>query len=399
MLWGGRVRRRVAVGASTFVGIAAVLLATALFAGRGGAQSVVAVPLHPLVGTFVPDDTRLKDCGDARCFHQAFGNLAYAEGPDAAFAMVNEVYGDGADPACHRVAHYIGAGALARNRGDVGRTFAEGSPVCWSGYYHGALERALVGVESYRPAALAAVARPLCRSTSARATPWIAYQCLHGLGHGLMVATGLDLPRSLDVCRRLDIAWDRDACRGGVFMENIQSSYGFRSRWLRDDDPVYPCTAVARAAKFRCYQMVTSRILPAVGDDWARAAEACTRVEPDFVATCFLSLGRDASSRTSRDPHETARVCAVARSYSGEDECIQAAAMDVVSNYSSGEQATALCAVVAGDLRESCFFGLGATMGRFQTTWAARTADCRLVAAAPALVRSCLAGARSTLPS
>jgi hypothetical protein len=213
-----------------------------------------------------------------------------------------------------------------------------------------------------------------------------------------MVATGLDLPRSLEVCRRMGTAWDRDACRGGVFMENIQSSYGFRSRWLRDDDPVFPCHAVAKADKFRCYQMVTSRILPAVGDDWERTAEACTRVEREFISTCFLSFGRDASSRTSRDPEDTADVCAVARPYDGENECIRAAAMDVVSNYARGDEATALCAAVDAGLREPCFFGIGATMGRFTTSWPARETDCRRVASSEPLVRACLAGARSTLP-
>ncbi len=55
-------------------------------------------------------------------------------------------------------------------------------------------------------------------------------------------------------------------------MENQSSSYGFTSTWLRDDDPLYPCDWVAREDKRRCYQMVTFRILPAVGDDWDETA-------------------------------------------------------------------------------------------------------------------------------
>jgi hypothetical protein len=391
-------RRRLLVSALVLVGIAGVALAMAVFTGGGGTPAAAAVPFHPLVGTFLPDDTRLQGCRDVGCFNQAFGNIAYYEGPQAAFALVRKLYDDGASPACHRIAHFIGAAALERNGGDISHTFAQGSPVCWSGYYHGVLERTLVNTKSYEPKVLAKAARPLCRGAVTRATTWVAYQCLHGLGHGLMVATGLDLPRSLAVCRRLDSAWDADACRGGVFMENIQSPFGFRSRWLRDDDPVYPCNAVAKVDKFRCYQMVTSRILPAVDDDWARAAEMCSQVERDFVSTCFQSLGRDASSRTDRVPEETMRVCAEARSYGGEGDCIVAAAMDVVSNHASGDRAADLCGGVRKALWARCFFGVGAAMGPFRKTRAAREADCVRVAPSRALVGMCLAGARSSLP-
>ncbi len=54
-----------------------------------------------------------------RCFQQAFGNIAYRDGPKDALALVETVYGNGSDPACHRVTHMIGAASLARFGGDV----------------------------------------------------------------------------------------------------------------------------------------------------------------------------------------------------------------------------------------------------------------------------------------
>ena len=141
-------------------------------------------------------------------------------------------------------------------------------------------------------------------------------------------------------------------------MENLSSSYGVRSRWLRDDDPVYPCNWVATEAKRRCYQMVTSRILPSVGDDWTRTAEMCTSVESAFVHMCFKSFGRDASSRSNRDAADTIETCAIARPYGGEDDCIWAAAQDVVSNFTSGEQRAARSARRSrASLAEPCFEG------------------------------------------
>ena len=391
------MRRRAIVGVLVAFALADAALAFAVLGEDSAAAPAVAAPLHPVAGSFVPDDTHVSGCSSEACFQQALGNVAYREGPKVALDLVPNVYGSGASQDCHRAVHTVGAAALARYRGNVARTFAEGNSSCGSGYYHGVLERSLVDVKSREPAVLAPVARKLCGDASGMA-PWIAYQCLHGLGHGLMIATGLSLPTALDVCSRLGRWWDRDGCRGGVFMENLASSYGFRSRWLRDDDPVYPCNWVAFEAKRRCYQLVTSRILPAVGDDWARAAEVCSTVERAFVSTCFGSLGRDASSRSERDPAETISTCAVLRPYGGEADCIDAAAQDVVANFGSATHALPLCESVSSSLAEPCFEGIGAVAGRFRTTAAARERDCRTLTGSPVLVDACMRGGRRTLP-
>ncbi|HEU0246207.1 MAG TPA: hypothetical protein VFR38_03905 [Gaiellaceae bacterium] len=399
MLWGERVtRRRVLLGIIVVFGLVDAAFAFTVLGTDDGRTMSQAVPLHPLVGTFIPDDTRVEECGDASCFQQALGNISFREGPKQAFAAVDVVYGEADSPACHRATHFIGAASFVRYGGSVSRALAEGSPKCWSGYYHGVLERTFVRVKSYKPSALAAAARSLCREAARTMTPWTAYQCIHGLGHGLMISTGLNLPLSLAVCRRLDRRWDRDACKGGVFMENLSASYGVHSRWLRDDDPLYPCDAVARGDKRRCYLMVTSRILPLVGDDWQRTADTCARVESDFIAACFRSYGRDASSRNGRNASESANTCAIARPYGGEGWCIVGASHDIAGNYASGLRALPLCERVAANLRRDCFFGLGAVMGRLRRATAARIADCRALVTEPRLVDACLRGGRSALP-
>jgi hypothetical protein len=181
-------------------------------------------------------------------------------------------------------------------------------------------------------------------------------------------------------------------------MENISTSYGVRSLWLRDEDPVYPCNWVAVEAKLRCYQMVTSRILPSVGDDCERTAEMCSTVERAFVSVCFQSFGRDASSRSGRAAAATIATCAIARPYGREGDCITAAARDVVSNFMRGEKALELCRSVSTALASPCYEGIGAVMGRFRKTAAARVADCRALTTSAVLVAACLRGGRSALP-
>lgn len=397
MLWGERfTRRRVLVGLLAVFAVADAALVFVVMQADGGTPARAPLPFHPVTNDFRPDDTQLNRCSDAGCFQQAFGNIAYRQGPTAALALVDEVYGNGSDPACHRVTHLIGAASLARFGGNVTKTLGEGGPTCWSGYYHGVLERSLVKTRSRQPDVLAAVSRTLC--ADAELTPWVVYGCLHGLGHGLMIATGLNLPISLEVCSRLDRWWDRDACRGGAFMENISSSYGFRSVFLRDDDPLYPCNWVDYGERRRCYQIVTSRILPLVGDDWKRTAEICAGVESDFVDWCFRSFGRDASSRSGREAQEINELCAIARPFGGEGDCVEAAAYDITANYTSAERGSAFCATVESGVRGRCYYGLGIVLGRFEMTDEVRVANCKGIVSEPELVAACVRGGRENLP-
>ena len=348
--------------------------AVAAYVAESAAKSKVSV-----AAGFEPDDTKLADCnaGDSGCFEQAFGNLAYREGPKRALAVFAEkIETDPTVRVCHRIAHALGAGALAHYRGDVGLAFADGSAVCWSGYYHGILERAYAGVSEED---LPAVSRRLCASSQVRASDFVAYQCVHGLGHGLMIYTGYDMPMSLETCDKLATDWDRVSCTGGVFMENLQTSYGTKSQWLRDDDPLYPCPTVKEHQKLYCYLMVTSRILEVDGGDWEKTAAWCRKAEEGWVATCFQSLGRDASGRSLQDPKEILRICALGGDMEG--ECIYGAARDITSMDAGARRSTGFCKQAPADRRAHCFNGIGTILGGFARESAERKAACR--AAAP----------------
>jgi hypothetical protein len=337
----------------------------------GGAQAAA---------DFEPDDTELSSCtGEFACLEQAFGNLAYESGPKPALAEFDRrMAGDKQVEAnCHRIAHTIGAASLAHFDGSVGEAFAGGSASCWSGYYHGVLERAFSGVPEAR---VNAVARELCVDPAIRRTAFVAYQCVHGLGHGLMLYTDYDLPGSLRICDALDGSWDQVSCTGGVFMENISSSYGVKSPWLKDDDLIYPCNAVAERHKVYCYLMVTSRILPAVGYDFRRTADFCKRSERKWVTTCYQSLGRDASGQSRQDPRRIAEICRLA-GRAGEEDCLYGAARDITSNYADPTRAGVLCGRAPVRYRERCFSGIGTIIGSLEATVEGRRAACRKLGA------------------
>ena len=333
---------------------------------------------HPIAGSFKPDRTKLASCENRGCFEQAFGNIAYYDGPKPALHVFDRMMLENVEVEadCHRIAHMIGSASLARFKGDVPRAFTAGSASCNSGYYHGILERALVDVKT--TADLVKTVRGLCAGDRIRTSRFIAYQCVHGLGHGLMIFSGLDLPYSLKMCDKLQTQWDQASCDGGVFMENQNSSYGIRSRFLKKSDPVYPCDAVSARHKFYCYLMVTSQILRTNGYDWIATAKVCAGVEDGWKEVCFQSYGRDASGVARRNFAALRRYCGIPAPR-WRDECIYGAVRDIANADASATRAGQFCDGVTVSLRSRCFYGAGTIIADLAGTTTRQRSMCTAI--------------------
>ena len=174
-------------------------------------------------------------------------------------------------------------------------------------------------------------------------------------------------------------------------MENIATSYGVTSRWLRDDDPIYPCQVVATRHKLYCYLMVTSRILQLVGNDFRKTAAVCRQSETDWVSTCFQSLGRDASGQTRGDPAGILARCKPAGDERG--ECLYGAARDLTYNDAETGRASKLCSRAARRLQDVCFTGIGTIVLDLYARAGERAAACAGISKVAANRASCRRGA------
>ncbi len=331
------------------------------------------------VAPFKPDDKTVDGCerngGTPACFRQAFANIAFRDGPKKALTVLGQ--DDLSVPAvhadCHQISHAVGHGGLAHFKGNPAQALAHGAMTCNSGYYHGVIERAFAGVPRDE---VTRIARRLCVGHAVTKEQFLLYQCVHGLGHGLMIYSGLDLPWSLKTCDRLQTDFDRVSCTGGVFMQNLMPGMG-TSRYLSKKDPIYPCNAVAERHKVYCYLMVTSRILSLNGYDWHKTAAGCRRSEPGWVATCFQSYGRDASGFSKYQPQSTIRICLEAGRDAG--ECLYGAARDYGNNYAGGSEAARLCNLAPARYRGHCFEGIGTILGALHRLGTERRAACNAV--------------------
>lgn len=291
---------------------------------------------------------------DFQCFRKHFEAITRNYGPAVAFADLKELYAN--DPyvvsQCHQFAHVIGntAGELYP---DIGTAFRYGDSLCWSGYYHGVVERA---AKRFSKETIKAHTNDFCAEIPGKDQYMFDYfNCVHGLGHGFMALTKNELFDSLHLCDNLEGWWEKESCYGGVFMENVMAdTRNHQTKYLKPENLLYPCDAVEDAYKHQCYLMITSYALTKNGHDFANLFTLCTRAEQEYQDICVQSIGRDASGQSVSQVEQTHAWCELAPNDRDKRNCIIGAVKDFISFYHGNTEVKKLCDMYPEDLAVTC---------------------------------------------
>lgn len=289
------------------------------------------------------------------CWGAYYEDLAHERGALTALHDLKRRYDKGgyARSFCHGALHKIGTVA-ADEFGTIAEAYKRGDTFCRAGYYHGVLEKIFGEADEGGGAELLSTLNSICAGIAGKSRYSYAYfACVHGIGHGLMAYFNHDVFQSLAGCKTLRGNWEQGSCHGGVFMENVTAdSPEMPSKYLKGDDPLYPCTAVADEYRYTCYQFQTSYMLKIFGGDFARTFDTCRAVEEKYRNVCFQSLGRDASGWSYGSGEAALANC----SFGTADErthCLIGAAIDFIQSVGHDE-ARALCDAGEESARAPC---------------------------------------------
>ena len=287
------------------------------------------------------------------CYNKFYVGLVQSGGSTVAMEHIKAKYKAGNvfyTSQCHQLTHMVGRAATDAYK-TVSEAYIHGDSFCWSGYYHGVME----GIVSKIGSDVANKLDSICADLPGKATyTFDYYNCVHGLGHGLMYILNDEVPESLKLCDNLTGWWEQTSCYGGVFMENVIADQVNHTSKYVNDDPQYPCSIVEEKYKGTCYLMQTSRMLVLANGDFAKVFKQCDDAPGAYRNICYQSLGRDASGRSISNAVQTKISCMFAHTDDALQYCFRGAVMDFISYYHSDVQARELCALLQEDLQSDC---------------------------------------------
>lgn len=305
-------------------------------------------------------DTTIQECEGAAsqqfsCLKTRFHDLVMKRSVKEAFDELKTMYNMNTfvQSSCHQLTHIIGR-ATAERYGDVPTAFSYGDSFCWSGHYHGVMEFvvAKLGLEN-----LEKEMPNICKTVAEKSRySFDHYNCVHGLGHGVMGVNSNELFVALKSCDALTDWWERESCYGGVFMENVMVDFNNETttKYLKPEDPMYPCNAVEEKYKQQCYLMQTSYALKVQGYNFKTVFADCDKVEEKFRNTCYQSLGRDASGNTVSNIQGTNERCVIGKDVQAVSNCVIGAVKDFISYHHDDSEARKLCDTFEPDIRDIC---------------------------------------------
>ena len=247
---------------------------------------------------------------------------------------------------CHPVVHEVGNVAYEKY-GDFGEAMKYQDEVCNSGYVHGVIEERFARSDD-----VLSDMKTMCE----RYEPggYLAWQCYHGIGHGVMYYTSNRLPEALEMCDAFEDDFGSSSCYNGVFMENFGADGELHvSEYVKEGEPLYPCAQQKTRHKADCYLYAPTHYLNSNAGDYAGALEVCEEAEPLFRATCAGGVGSQAMKENLDEPKLVESVCEKGDSDQTEP-CIKGMASLYANHHGSLEPARELCGQLEVPNREAC---------------------------------------------
>ncbi|HEY0221166.1 MAG TPA: hypothetical protein VGC58_03015 [Candidatus Paceibacterota bacterium] len=275
---------------------------------------------------------------------------------------------------CHELMHYIGRDSYEKTQ-SVKDLYGRGSSVCHSGFYHGVIEGyfekekiSLVEIDERK---ISEKIKTVCGIQQDYSVPRFYGECLHGIGHAMMYITDSNLPKSINLCDALPKVEEREICYGGAFMENSFgiNSKDHKSKYLKDEDLLYPCNSLDSKYQKSCYTYQTFYFAEITNWELKETLKKCYIVPENFRENCFTTVGSLEIQKRNTNS-QNYEVCDLISEREFREKCVQGVIDGMGGRYvNSPEKMLKFCHDTSIGDKNICYETIGLTTG----TWSKNT--------------------------
>lgn len=275
---------------------------------------------------------------------------------------------------CHEVTHYLSRFEYEKQK-DIAKVYSICDSTCHGGCYHGTLEAYLkqksfdysstsltAGAQDKKPGETLVSHFPkVCGKAEDYQKPLEFNECLHGMGHAAMFVLDMELKDSLKLCDTISDESSKERCFTGVFMENSSSATSFdhQSKYIKADDPFYPCNSLDEKYQKVCWQYQSSYFSIISNQNWLKVADMCLQIPQKYQEYCFRTIGTNQVGFTP-SLKIMKEDCDLMPNENFQNICIQG----VISSFSYRfvgdiEKMNQFCSLVEPENKEACFKQMG----------------------------------------
>lgn len=262
---------------------------------------------------------------------------------------------------CHDLSHYIGRLEYQKEK-NLPKVFSQCQHVCLDGCYHGAVEGYFISkdivLSEDNMSLVGSELAKLCGKAEDYNVVEVYITCLHGLGHAAMFAADYDLLKALNLCDALATIDQEELCYTGAFMANSAGTKNsdHPSKYLREEDPMYPCTILAKKHQKTCYEYNTLSFYNFTNYDWKKTIELCGQVPKDYRRGCYQTMGADQVGMTD-NINDIKNACNEIKEPEFNAACIVGAESNLVMRYSQDFRIPIkYCEIMRDDQKKPCYY-------------------------------------------
>jgi len=237
---------------------------------------------------------------------------------------------------CHALAHHIGHAAYEKYQ-DFGVVMQYAEPSCNVGYVHGVSQAHFQSNQDITAELLS-----VCSNYSVDTS--LGWECVHGIGHGLMLATQNSVPASLEHCDTFADETKRYACQTGLFMENFNTNSMFHpSDFLEEENPFQMCSSLEERYQEPCNHYAVHYYIRSRENNFHAGLERCAGLAEAASISCARGVGDLAIKEHIHSPNEVERLCMSAETSPMQYACISGMTALFTNQYGNKNDGWDLC--------------------------------------------------------